>query len=177
MTRFVRTAFLALAGLLVAATSQAAAQTQPAALRVAFVNVQAIMAEAPGLAQARATFESEVQAAQPELQRMAAEFDSLNAQFNRQQSTLTEAARTQRTQELQTRYTTLQQRQQALEAREAALLAPITRRVEEVIEAIRKEGSYAIIFDSQQSGIVAADTTLDLTNRVLDRLKTAPAAQ
>lgn len=176
MNRFVRTTILALGGVLFAATSHAAAQTA-AAGRIAFVNVQAIMADAPGLTQARSTFESEVQAAQPEMQRMAAEFDSLNAQFNRQQATLTEAARTQRTQELQQRYTTIQQRQSALQAREAELLAPITRRVEEVIEAIRREGSYAIIFDAQQSGIVAGDPTLDLTNRVLDRLKTTPAAQ
>lgn len=173
MTRFVRPIFLALAGLLVAATSPAAAQQAPA--RIAFVNVNAIMAEAPGLAEARTTFEAEVQQAQPELERLAAEFDSLTAQFQRQQATLTEAARTQRTTDLQTRYTTLQQRQAALQQREQALLAPITRRVEETIEAVRREGGFAVIFDAQQSGIVAADPTLDLTNRVLDRLKTAPA--
>ena len=171
MTRSVRTFLLAIAALLFAGTSPLAAQA-----KLGFVNIQQIMTQAPGLAEARATFETEMQRAQPELQRMAAELDSLQTALQRQTATLTEAARTQRQTDLQTRYTTYQQRQVALQQREQELLAPISQKVEAVIEAIRKEGGFSLIFDSAESGIVAADPTLDLTNRVLDRLKTAPAA-
>jgi outer membrane protein len=172
MTSFVRSTFLALAGLLLAAASPLSAQA-----KLGFVNIQQIMTQAPGLAEARSTFEAEVQRAQPELQRMAAELDSLQADLQRQQATLTEAARTQRQTDLQTRYTTYQQRQATLQQREQQLLSPISQRVEAVIEQVRKEGGFALIFDSTESGIVAADQTLDLTNRVLDRLKTAPTGQ
>lgn len=170
MNQFVRSALIAVVGMLVASAAPLTAQA-----KFGFVNIQQIMAQAPGLAEARATFEGEVQRAQPELQRMAAQLDSLQAEYQRQSATLAEAARTQRQQDLQTRYTTYQQRQTALQQREQELLAPITARVEAVIEQVRREGSYSLIFDSTESGIVAADETLDLTNRVLDRLKTAPA--
>ena len=170
MTLFRSTLFAA-AGLLFAAVAPLSAQA-----KLGFVNVQQIMTQAPGLAEARSTFEAEVQRVQPELARMASELDSLNNELQRQTATLTEAARTQRQTDLQTRYTTYQQRQAALQAREQELLAPISQRVEAVIEQIRKEGGYALIFDASESGIVAADQTLDLTNRVLDRLKTTPAA-
>ena len=172
MTHSVRSTLFALAGLLFAAASPLSAQA-----KLGFVNIQQIMAQAPGLAEARATFEAEVQRVQPELQRMASELDSLQTELQRQQATLTEAARTQRQTDLQTRYTTYQQRQVALQQREQELLAPISQRVETVIEAVRKEGGYSLIFDTAEAGIVAADPTLDLTNRVLDRLKTAPAGQ
>lgn len=171
MTRSVRIVLLGLAALLGAASSPLSAQ----APKVGFVNIQQIMAQAPGLAQARSTFETEVQRAQPELQRMAAQFDSLQADFQRQQATLAEAARAQRQQDLQTRYNTLQQRQAALQQREQELLAPITQRVEAAIEEVRRAGNYALIFDSAESGIVAADQTLDVTSAVLARLQAAPA--
>lgn len=170
MTRLFGLTVLAALGTTFVSASALSAQTP----KLGFVNVQQVMAQAPGLAEARATFEREVQAAQPELQRMETQLDSLQQEFQRQQATLTEAAKTQRQQDLQQRYATYQQRRTTLQRREQELLQPITQRVEAVIEQIRKEGSYAMIFDTAQSGIVAADQTLDLTNRVLDRLKTAP---
>jgi outer membrane protein len=169
MTRFIRPALLGLAVLLAGAASPLAAQ-QP--LRIAYVDVQQIMSQAPGLQEARTAFEGEVQRAQPELQRLAEELDSLQQEYQRQQATLTEAVRQQRQQDLQQRFATYQQRQQELQQREQELLAPITRRIEEVIEQVRREGGFAMIFDAMQSGIVAADESLDLTNRVLDRLRT-----
>lgn len=171
MKRSVRTFFLAAAGVLAVTVTPVGANAQ----RIGFVNVEQIMAGAPGLAEARTTFQGEVQAIQPELERMAAELDSLQQQYQRQQATLAAAARTQRETELQTKYNALQQRQLTLQTREQELLAPITRRIEEVIEQIRREGSFSIIFSSTESGIIAADETLDLTNRVLDRLRTGPA--
>ena len=42
-----------------------------------------------------------------------------------------------------------------------------------VIEGVRAAGNYAMIFDvsAQNSGIVAADRSLDLTQKVIDQLK------
>lgn len=186
MKQHVRSIVLALALLVASAAPPLSAQAQ--AGRIAFINVQQIMTQAPGVAEARATLQKEAQTveqqATPELRRMQSELDTLQAQFQRQQATLTEAARQQRQQDFQQKAAAFQQRQQQfqqqLQRREQELLAPITQRIEQTIEQIRKEGNYAMIFDTGQGGIVAADQTLDLTNRVLDRLKTsapAPAAR
>ena len=69
----------------------------------------------------------------------------------------------QRTQELQQRAAT----------RERELLEPIQSKVNSVIEGIRAAGNYAIIFDvsAPNSGIVTADKSLDLTQRVIQQLK------
>ena len=60
-----------------------------------------------------------------------------------------------------------------MQARQAELVKPIMQRVQTVIEAIRAEDGYAVILDvgSQVSVVVAADKKLDLTDRVLARLK------
>jgi Skp family chaperone for outer membrane proteins len=40
-----------------------------------------------------------------------------------------------------------------------------------VIEQVREEGSYALIFDTASRAIIAADPALDLTEEVLRRLQ------
>ena len=52
----------------------------------------------------------------------------------------------------------------------------MTRRpwsAERLVEGVRAAGGYAMIFDVgvQNSGIVAADRSLDLTQKVIDQLK------
>ena len=71
----------------------------------------------------------------------------------------------QKTQELQTR----------MQGRERELIEPIQARVQAVIEGIRAEGNYAMIFDVSAMGgaVVAADRSLDLTQTVIDRLQAA----
>jgi outer membrane protein len=60
-----------------------------------------------------------------------------------------------------------------MQTRQAQLVKPIMERVQSVIEAIRSEDGYAMIFDvgAQVSVVVSADKKLDLTDRVLARLK------
>ena len=69
--------------------------------------------------------------------------------------------------------TRAQELQQKAQAREPELLAPLQQKVNAVIEAIRAEGNYALIFDvsAQGGNIVAADRSLDLTDRVIEKLK------
>jgi Skp family chaperone for outer membrane proteins len=56
-----------------------------------------------------------------------------------------------------------------LDRRRAELLEPIVVRVNEVIEEIRAERGYSIVLDIA-AGVVAADTSLDITTSVLERL-------
>jgi outer membrane protein len=65
-----------------------------------------------------------------------------------------------------------------MQARQAQLVKPIMEKVQAVIETIRAEDGYAVILDvgAQVSVVVAADKSLDLTERVLARLKSASPA-
>jgi Skp family chaperone for outer membrane proteins len=62
-------------------------------------------------------------------------------------------------------------RQRAAE-RQRELLDPIEERVMAVIEGLRAEGNYAMVFDvsNTYNTVVAADKALDLTPRAIERL-------
>ena len=90
------------------------------------------------------------------------------------------AQRETKAQEIQQRQQQYQQRMAAIEDTAAAmrqrLMQPIMQQLETALEAVRKEGGYAMLFDvGQGASIVAADTTLDVTQRVIDKLKSMPA--
>ena len=103
--------------------------------------------------------------------------EMLVASFERDAPKLDSAARETRRKSIGQREVEYQTRARGLDstmqARQAQLVKPIMERVQSVIEAIRTEDGYAMIFDvgSQTSVVVAADKKLDLTERVLARLK------
>lgn len=51
------------------------------------------------------------------------------------------------------------------------------QRIEEAISAVRQEGGFAMLFDAATDAIVSADTTLDMTERVLARLRQQGSGQ
>lgn len=55
--------------------------------------------------------------------------------------------------------------------RQNELVEPVMRKIQEVIDSIRDEGKYAMIFDVAAGGVIAADPSLDLTDQVLARLR------
>lgn len=149
------------------------------ALKIGYVDFAKLSQQAPGVAEAQKTLQSEGQQYQAELQRLGSQLDSLQSAFQKQQTTLTATAKQQREQEFQQRLTAAQQReqqiQQVMSQRQEQLLGPIQKQVMDMVEAVRKEGGYAMILGKQESGIIAADTTLDVTERVLSRLRTTTA--
>ncbi len=156
----------------------AAAQTTP--LKVAYINSQYILSEAPGARQAQAQFEQELQSMRASLQPMADEIDGLIQQYEAQQLTMSEAARQQRQQAVVGRQTALEERAQELEVtaeeRRNALVQPVMDRIGRAIEAMRVEGNYHIIFDAAAGSIIAANEDLDLSDEVIRRLGAAAPA-
>ncbi|NIQ59380.1 MAG: OmpH family outer membrane protein, partial [Gammaproteobacteria bacterium] len=61
--------------------------------------------------------------------------------------------------------------EQQAQARQQELMQPIMAKIERVLEEIREEQGYIMIFDAASSGLIAADPTLDLTSEVLQRLQ------
>lgn len=181
MRGLIRAASLALiCGAVAASSASAQAALAPTGPKIAFINSAAILAEAPGRAEAEAQFKTEVTAYQAQLQRMSDSLQTMAAVFEREASRLDSGTRASRAKVIQDRETTYQTRarqlDQTMQARQAELIRPIMENLQKIIEQVRTEDGYAIIFDvaSQTSVIVAADKQLDLTQKVLARVKAAP---
>ncbi|MEO8199361.1 MAG: OmpH family outer membrane protein [Gemmatimonadota bacterium] len=177
MKRFVAGSFLVLlVGLMTATAPQASAQ-QTGAQKIAFINSQLVLKQAPGFAAAESTFNREVEGFRAEATRLQTTVDSAAAAFNRDAVLLSPSAREAKRKDLETQQTTLETRMTELRdrsiAREKELLDPITSRVQTVIDGVRAEGNYSMIFDLSVlgSGVVSADKALDLTDTVIKRLQ------
>jgi outer membrane protein len=162
----------------VAAVVTASGQTAPAAgVKIAYINSALLLQQAPGRAEAEAQFDKEVVVYRQQLQRMNDSLTTMMASFDRDAARLDTTARNTRAKAIRDREIEYQTRARGLDstmqARQAQLVKPIMERVQNVIEAIRTEDGYAMILDvgAQASVVVAADKSLDLTERVLARLK------
>ena len=161
---------------LVCVAAPAAAQ-QGGAAKLAYVNTQAILKSTPGYAQAESTFTKELQTYRGEVQKLQASLDSSASDFEQQSVMLSPTQRAAKRKDLEGQQQKLEQRTQELQqraaTRERELLDPIQSKVNSVIEGMRASGNYAMIFDvsAPNSGIVTADKSLDLTDKVIQQLK------
>ena len=161
----------------VAATPAAAQQNT--GVKIAFLNSRAVLEATPGYAKAESTYTREVEGYRQEVGKLQAQLDSAAAEFDQQSVMLSPTARANRRRELEAQRDRLEQRAAELNERRAQrereLLEPIQNRVSTVIDGIRAEGNYSMIFDIAASGgmIVSADKSLDITQRVIQRLQTS----
>ncbi|HEX9885474.1 MAG TPA: OmpH family outer membrane protein [Longimicrobiales bacterium] len=161
------------AGLLLLAAPQCVQGQAPP--RIGYINSQAIVPQAPGYQQAESQFQQDMQTFQAQVQAQVQELDQMIQQYEQQQLTMAPATKQQREQAILTKQQEVQQAQseisQQASARETELMQPIMLRINEVIERIRSEGAYAVIFDVAAGAIIAADPALDLTEEVVRRLQ------
>jgi len=163
---------LALGGLLLlGAATTMEAQTP----RIGYIDSQAILAEAPGSREAQQAFDREMDRYRGEMQRLGEELDRLITAYQQQERNLTPEAREARQQEIRRKETEYQGRIEEIDEeanrKRQELVEPILEQMSLVIEQIREEGSYALIFDTTARAIIAADPALDLTDEVLRRLQ------
>lgn len=160
---------LTLALLLVAGTVEA--QT----LKIGYINSQQIFQNAPGAAEANDAFQSDLAGFEAEAQQLQDELIGMQQQLEQQQLTLSPEAKRNREQQIAVRAQEAQDRMAQLDqlanTRRAELVQPVMDRINDVIEAIREEGNYALILDTASGSIIAADPTLDLTDEVIRRLQ------
>ncbi len=177
MRGLIRAALLAL---VVGAASAGTASAQ-AAPKFGFINSAEILREAPGREAAETRFKTEVTAYEGQLSRMRDSLESMASAFERDAPRLDSAARVTRARTIQATEVSYQNRARELDEqmqrRQGELIRPIMENIQKIIEQVRAEDGYAMIFDvaSQASVIVAADKSLDLTPKVLARVKAAPA--
>jgi len=187
MRSFVHAALSALAiSTLMAGTAVAQGGVVPPAtsssggsLKIAYVNSQKILAQVPGRSEAEAQMQKEMEGYRAEVQKMSDSLNALVSAYNKAEPTLSATAKQTRQKDIQTKESAYQQRVQQLEQqaqqRQAELMRPIMEQINKVIEQIRSEDGYAMVFDAgNQAGVVvAADSSLDITDKVITRLKAA----
>lgn len=173
-----KTTLLTAVALLVGGMSGLSAQQTagpPEDADVVYVNSQQVLQQAPGASEAQQTWNQEVEGYRTEVQELAAEIDSMRQSLEQQRDVLNDSAIQRREQEIGQKQQELNQRAQQLEERAAErrdeLLGPILQRVGQVIEGIRAERGYSMVFDISASGVRAADPQLDITDLVIERLQ------
>jgi outer membrane protein len=176
-------AVVLLAGLAAAPAARAPAQgPQGQPLKLAYINSQYILANTPGRAEAESTFNHELEGYQAQVQALQAQLDSAVAEYNRTSLVLSPSVKQQREQQIRDMETRTRQQvsdlQQRAQDREQELTAPIMRRVTAVIEGIRAEFNYSMIFDVgvANGSLISADRSLDISPLVIQRLQAGAAA-
>jgi outer membrane protein len=157
--------------------AQAPAGGGSTALKIAIINSREILQRTPGYAAAESTYMKEVEGFRTEVQKLQQQLDSAVQALDQQSIALSPAARQTKQRELQAMQQRMEQRTNELQdrarQREQELLSPIQARVNSIIQGIRAESNYALIIDADAAGglIAAADPSLNITARVLQRLQ------
>ena len=178
-------------GLLAAGSSVAGGQAPPAQqapaqgaqpsaqLKLAYINSQQVVAQAPGRAEAEAQFEKEMNGYREQVKRMGDSLKTMIDEYNKQEVVLSPAAKESRQKTIRQKEEQYQQRlrqlDQEAQKREGELVRPIMEQINKVIDQIRAEEGYAMIFDAggNVAVVVSADKSLDITDKVIARLKAA----
>lgn len=167
-----RTSSVVLLTLLAVFTLTASVGAQ-ATTKVAYVDTQKLLVEAPGAQEARQTLEQDLAGYEAELKELEDELTRMITEFEQQQVMLAPETRRQREQAIRDKQQAYQRRAMELEdtynRRQAELLDPVMQRLSLVIEEIRKEQGYGLVVDS--AALLAADPELDITDKILERLR------
>jgi Skp family chaperone for outer membrane proteins len=149
--------------------------------RVAYVNGQSVLQQTPGYAQADSIWKREMQVYNTEIVRMQNELQTAASKFEETSVMLSATNRAAERKKLIDQQDALERKQDELQGKAAErreqLVQPIEQRITAVIEGIRAENNCAMIFDVgvQGNAILAADKSLDLTAKVIERLRGAAA--
>src|SRR2546423_11500210 len=123
------------------------APAQQSAIRIAYVNPQALFEAAPGRADAEAAFRKETENYRAELNKMNESLSQLVSDYQKTESKLTAPEKERRQRAIQSKEDTLRTRQAELEQtasrRQNDLIAPIMEQVRQALEDIRSEDGYA----------------------------------
>jgi outer membrane protein len=173
--RTILTAVFAAAGIALLARP-AAGQGQ----KIGYIDSGHIISEAPGAKEAQATFEKDMARYKAELKSMEDSLKVLMSDYEAKQVMLSPDAKKTREEAIRQKQGAYQQRAAELEdqanRRQSELVEPIMTKLNKVLMDLRKEGNFAMIFDVAKGGVVAADSSFDLSGEVLTRLRAVSTA-
>jgi len=183
LTRRATTLALVLSGvsaLPALAQSAQGAPGTPGTPKIAYIDSKVVLSRAPGRQQAEDTFNKEMETSRAQVQKMGDSLQTMIADYQKSQATLAPAVRDQREAAIRKKQEDYQSRagslDQQMQQRQMELVKPIMDQIRKVLDDIRQEEGYAFILDagSEAGVIVAADRNLDITEKVIARLKPVP---
>jgi outer membrane protein len=148
--------------------------------KIAYVDSKVILSRAPGRQAAEDQFNKEMEASRGQVQKMGDSLQTMIADYQKAQATLAANVREQREAAIRKKQEDYQSRagalDQQMQQRQMELVKPIMDQIRKVLDEIRQEDGYAFILDagSDAGVIVAADRNLDITEKVITRLKPVP---
>jgi outer membrane protein len=178
MRSFLRTACAALAVLtsLLGFSHRAQAQSASSQFKIAFVNTAILLDNAPGRSQAESTYARETRGYTDQLKKMNDSLTTLFTAYQKAEPTLTATQKETRQKAMRDLQGALQDKQQQLsqqaQQRQNELMAPIMEQVKKVLDDIRTEDGYSMIITGDPNLILSYDKNLDITDRVVARLRT-----
>jgi len=168
------------AWLAVPAAGRAQGQTD---LKIGYIDSEEIIKAAPGYTEANEAFNRTATAWRDTLETKRTQLQTLFDDYKQQEVILSPEKKTEKQQEMLTLEQEIQQYFQSkfgqegeAAVRQAELMRPIIERVNDVIEQTRREGSFALIFDLNDGALVAGDPALNITDQVIQRLRSQPAS-
>ena len=166
--------FVGACALLLGAPSLASAQG--AAQKFAFINSQAILQSAPGAVEAQTQLQKELETMRAQVAKLTDSLTAMDEQYKKEELSLSPVAKEARLKTLRDKQAEYQDRVQKLndqaQQREGELMQPVLENVRKVLDEIRADGGYSFIFDvAAGSFIVSADKNLDITDRVVSKLR------
>ena len=162
--------------LMLALSAPASAQAQAANCgKNAWLDMQTVLKQDPKYAEAEGAYTKEMKGYNDEIEKLQKQFDSTIADYQQKQVVLSPSARQAKETELRGLQAKIQTRMSELQTkatqRERELIGPIEERVRTVIDGIRAEKNFCLVFDVGRSGILSMDPTLDITAIIVQRLK------
>jgi len=180
MRKYVRAACLALTITVLAASGAVAQGPQ----KLGYINSQLVLQQAPGRAALEAQLQKQMDVFEKRMKVMQDSMAAMLTAYQKDKPTLTPAVQTQREDAIQKKQAAFAQeadglQQKAAEARET-ISRPLMEMFNRVLNEIRAEEGMAFIFDvgtPDAQVIVVVDNNLELTEKVIARMRTAAAAK
>jgi outer membrane protein len=148
--------------------------------RIAFVNVPAILQSMPDYRRADSIYKGYAAQYQVQETKLQSILDSAGQAYQDTQAMLTQSDRANKLKQLQRLQDSLNAADDSLKSKsqqqQQELLQPIIDRVRSVVEGIRAENNYDYIIDinAMGSAVLAVNKSLDMTQKAIDRLQSAP---
>ena len=179
-----RTLVMIIAPLALAVLAPAAALAQgTTTLKIGYVDSEALVRQAPGYEEAKQAFDQATKSWSDSLELKRSELQTLFEDYKKQEVILSPEMKAEKQQ------TMLQMEQDAQRyfqtkfgpegeaaTKQAELMKPIIDRVNAAIDQVRRDDGYALIFDLNDGALVAGDPALNITDQVVQRLRSGQAS-
>ena len=170
-------------GVLTALFALVAASPAAAQHRVGYVDSRKILQEMPGRNQVEAQLRTELETLGAREKKMIDSLNVMMAAFEKDSASMPAEERTKRFAAMQAydaQYRdTLQALQTEAQQKQAEAMQPLFDQIKLALDEVRAADGLAVIFDigAQGSNIVAMDKNLDLSDKVIARLRTMPSSR